>query len=314
MYKSLLYFIEKTPSIYFIRFDLNGKLLYANRLFKKRFAHSYTNFIGENLSNCLHKDSLQTFQEITQQCLEYTSDIVKADLRNKKHDDIDSHTKWNFLAIINEESKAVEIGGVGYSTTAYAIEKKGHILTQQKLLAMLNSTTESIYFIDKNKKLISYNNGAAYKSKLYYNLDLHEGFDVRKLLVPGTEERFERCFNEAFNGIENNFEDNLSLPTFEKEIWYKMTTKPVYDDEGKIIGVMLSFLNISEIKSIEEKLKKIAWEQSHRVRKPLSNILGLVSLLKDEKHSDKVQELLNMLDESAKELDEIVKYIVHKTL
>ncbi|MBW7951477.1 MAG: hypothetical protein H3C56_02680 [Chitinophagaceae bacterium] len=93
-----------------------------------------------------------------------------------------------------------------------------------------------------------------------------------------------------------------------------MTTKPVYDDEGKIIGVMLSFLNISEIKSIEEKLKRIAWEQSHRVRKPLSNILGLVSLLKDKKHSDKVQELLNMLDESAKELDEIVKYIVHKTL
>lgn len=60
----------------------------------------------------------------------------------------------------------------------------------------------------------------------------------------------------------------------------------------------------------EEKLRKIAWSNSHEIRRPLSNILGLVDLVKEtppDKPAD--QKLIEMLSISANELDDIIKKI-----
>ena len=60
----------------------------------------------------------------------------------------------------------------------------------------------------------------------------------------------------------------------------------------------------------EQRLKEIAWTNSHEIRKPLSNILGLVQLIKHNPPTAAVDpDLLEMLVTSAHELDEIVKKI-----
>ncbi len=46
----------------------------------------------------------------------------------------------------------------------------------------------------------------------------------------------------------------------------------------------------------------------------MSNILGLVNILKEIQLQEKDQEVLEMLESSAKELDDIIKDIVIKTL
>jgi two-component system, sensor histidine kinase and response regulator len=63
-----------------------------------------------------------------------------------------------------------------------------------------------------------------------------------------------------------------------------------------------------------QALKEIAWSQSHQVRAPLSRILGLISLLRDDSnHSpEEMGELLDFMQTSADELDEIVKEISQK--
>lgn len=60
------------------------------------------------------------------------------------------------------------------------------------------------------------------------------------------------------------------------------------------------------------KLQNIAFIQSHVVRAPLARILGLTQLIKDEpgyRHMD----IINYLDTSVKELDDIVKSIISNT-
>ncbi len=161
-------------------------------------------------------------------------------------------------------------------------------------------------------KLLSYNLGAVNAATLLYNVTLYEGYDFRKQLLPGTEEKFIKAFNDALNGIESEFENEAIFPTG-LNIWYKLIMKPVYNENNKTIGVALSYINIDKIKKSEIKLNEIAWQQSHSVRKPISNILGLVNLMKSEQNTAKRIELLDMLDESAKELDEIVKSIIAKT-
>jgi signal transduction histidine kinase len=54
-------------------------------------------------------------------------------------------------------------------------------------------------------------------------------------------------------------------------------------------------------------LEKIAWIQSHKVRRPLANIMGLISLMEKSQSNS---ELLPMLSKSAEELNDVIQSIV----
>jgi len=60
-----------------------------------------------------------------------------------------------------------------------------------------------------------------------------------------------------------------------------------------------------------KKLREISYIQSHFVRAPLARILGLVDLIGN---TDQEPELLTYLDQSAKELDEIIRKITNHTI
>ncbi len=63
-----------------------------------------------------------------------------------------------------------------------------------------------------------------------------------------------------------------------------------------------------------EKLKEIAWIHSHMVRAPLAKIMGLTDLIKKQICTpEEEKELLNAIIDSSKELDDMIKSIVHKT-
>lgn len=56
--------------------------------------------------------------------------------------------------------------------------------------------------------------------------------------------------------------------------------------------------------------EKICWMHSHKVRRPLSNILGIVGLM-GKSSGASVEELVPMLEKSAKELDEAIQSVVN---
>ncbi|HKK40214.1 MAG TPA: histidine kinase dimerization/phospho-acceptor domain-containing protein, partial [Cryomorphaceae bacterium] len=69
------------------------------------------------------------------------------------------------------------------------------------------------------------------------------------------------------------------------------------------------FLNA--ITAQNEKLKKIAWTQSHELRGPLTRIMGLSNLVKQDGLKDiTMDEFLNYLNAAAGELDHVIKEIV----
>ena len=73
------------------------------------------------------------------------------------------------------------------------------------------------------------------------------------------------------------------------------------------VGLISDELNIKN-----QKLNEIAFEQSHLVRAPLSNILGLVKILKNLDFGVNHSNVVNMIDESSKRLDEVIKNTVQK--
>jgi PAS domain S-box-containing protein len=67
------------------------------------------------------------------------------------------------------------------------------------------------------------------------------------------------------------------------------------------------------IETQNKQLREIAYLQSHIVRAPLSRILGLVNMLNASHINQKDDEVIQYLNISAKELDDVIRAIIDKT-
>jgi PAS domain S-box-containing protein len=75
-----------------------------------------------------------------------------------------------------------------------------------------------------------------------------------------------------------------------------------------------SLKHLRAIEAQNEKLREIAWMQSHVVRAPLARMMGLISLLERERELPAdLREMLDFLYLSAKELDDVIGTITDKT-
>ena len=109
---------------------------------------------------------------------------------------------------------------------------------------------------------------------------------------------------------------------------YKETTAHILTQTGKRKLVLITGANMFELDgkkyasayfkdiSYVETLQQIAYDQSHLVRRPLANIMGISKLLKDNAISNE-QERKYLIDElynEATKLDDVVKHVTSKTL
>jgi PAS domain S-box-containing protein len=84
------------------------------------------------------------------------------------------------------------------------------------------------------------------------------------------------------------------------------------DEEMKAKQALFS--SEKKLQSQLSQLREIAWIQSHELRRPLANIMGLVSLLEMDVHKpEELTENLRLLEQSCNELDDIIKDIVAKS-
>lgn len=93
---------------------------------------------------------------------------------------------------------------------------------------------------------------------------------------------------------------------------------PYRGTEAKVVLIINVTERLNYIREIElqnERLREISWIQSHMVRAPLARVLGLVSLIRDMKdnNNSEFQHLMNYLELSANELDQVVREITSKT-
>ncbi len=70
---------------------------------------------------------------------------------------------------------------------------------------------------------------------------------------------------------------------------------------------------IDDIHKKDDQLKSIAFHQSHTIRKPLANILGVVSILRKMDPEENAKHLFQILFDNATELDEVIRWIVKET-
>ena len=96
----------------------------------------------------------------------------------------------------------------------------------------------------------------------------------------------------------------------------------IFDKCGNPVRMIGALQDIDKQKKYEdqllnqnEQLKEIAWLNSHQVRRPLSNIMGLINLIKDaENKREDLVEFIDLLIQSSRELDTAIILINQQTV
>jgi PAS domain S-box-containing protein len=101
--------------------------------------------------------------------------------------------------------------------------------------------------------------------------------------------------------------------------WTQLTISPIYDEKNNFRFFMSVETVITEKKEKERKiraqhaaLQRIAWSNSHELRRPVCTIIGLISVLKDADNEQDRNHCLTALETCTRELDELVKQINQK--
>lgn len=154
------------------------------------------------------------------------------------------------------------------------------------------------------------------------SLELCTGYSLESLM--GTC-AFDRIHEDDREDVSSAFRQALQEPHLAKRVTFRYQGADNkyrhFEAVGRAIigipelqGISIQARDITERIQVEEalkrqnaKLKQIAWQQSHVVRAPLVNIMGLVHLMKQEVNSQvEMEKYLTMLDHSAQKLDEAI--------
>jgi PAS domain S-box-containing protein len=97
-------------------------------------------------------------------------------------------------------------------------------------------------------------------------------------------------------------------------VGYKNVQGEIYKFIGVVKDITTRVITMEGLKLQNQKLREIAWAQSHLVRGPLSDILGIIKIIQDDVATVQEKELLmSQLHEAAQKLDQVIKDVVNNT-
>ena len=125
--------------------------------------------------------------------------------------------------------------------------------SKEKLMAIYNSLTDAMFFIDKNEVVKWYNESAGIEFAKAFNLELKVGKKISSFLTEDYIPKFALAFHDALNGmIATN--KHVYIKSNLQKLYFEYLYIPVFDKDNAIIGVSLSLKNITRRSIVEDEL------------------------------------------------------------
>lgn len=243
-------------------------------------------------------------------------------------------TLFNATAFKNETGNIIAINATIQDITdrkkyeAEILLAKRIAEQEKRRFEFLSNTTSHIVWTALPDGRINFVNQKAHE---YMNLGLDEmkAFDG---IFEEDKPVFVEEWHKAISTV-SKLEMEIRLLSGEKRAeWFVLFAEPYYNEEGELELWFGSCINIHKQKMRElsnyssyensllkahktidvhkERFIQIAMNQSHLIRKPLANVLGILSLLNDMDFPEEAWELLKLLNVSAEELDDTIKEVI----
>lgn len=210
-----------------------------------------------------------------------------------------------------------------YKSIIYNIERNKIVtrlkLSEQRYSDLFQLSPEPMWVLDLEKLKIINVNKAALRQYGY----TEEEFLALKYYGLRPEEDHSHA-NENLQKVLLERSESVTLGTVRHqkkngEMMYVEVRSNRIDHDNKKMAIILASDYTARIESQmaleaqNEKLREIAWTQSHVVRAPLARMMGIINLLKDNNiQDDELPVFLDHLKNSADQFDKIIREITAK--
>jgi PAS domain S-box-containing protein len=186
-----------------------------------------------------------------------------------------------------------------------------------KFRTIFDSSRSYYIILSKEMIILDYNRASLKFVKKLFGKKMVIGDNILDFLHPASIKIVTDNCNTALGGEKLVVERKVCY--LDKSIsWWSFEFSPTTNLRGGITGLVFNANDITKRKAYEdkiqvqhEKLVEIASLQSHEVRGPVSTIMGLMSLIKDENYQSNKEYLL-LLEITADLLDKNIRDIVAK--
>jgi PAS domain S-box-containing protein len=297
--------------------DLDSKtLLKANDAAVVKYGYTLVEFEGMPVSTLSPKGENDLFEanfHLVSNKLKGDAEL-KHKLKNGKL--VSSHAFWSTIEYKGKNCRIFTFIDI---TEKKEKERKLRI-QESNQQALINNTQDLFWSLDRNFKLLSFNKAFGNSALKVFGVQLRVGDEPLELgssLIGNAT--WKPLFEKAFEGDSFSTELITEYP-IGNTIYLEVNFNPIFTENDDIEGACCFIHDVTSRKERENtvvnqlnQLREIAWIQSHKVRTPVANILGLTSLLKgyDENESkEHLNELLQMIHQSAEQLDDIIEEVV----
>jgi hypothetical protein len=184
-----------------------------------------------------------------------------------------------------------------------------------RLRSFFESSTNFQVLLGKSGEVIDFNKTAFSFVKNAHKTDMQRGDLFVTYIAPEFVSKFIDGYNLAVKGLRHVEEGSTDYGEM-GIIWWDATFEPARDKNDEIVGVSYLIRNVTERKVREQKiiqqnesLLSIAHIQAHEFRAPLTTIMGLMSLIKDDNYA-LAEGYLPYLEMAVNNLDEKIRNIV----
>ncbi|BFG71051.1 hypothetical protein KACHI17_19320 [Sediminibacterium sp. KACHI17] len=308
-----------TDAVFIVRVQPSGDefvMEYVNDAYLRKFNVTPESVVGKEFRDMLQPNIVGDIRKRFTECVRLRSNISFEESFE------DQTTSLSELFPITSEDGAIEyVVGVSKDITELKAKRDQLIASEQTLQSIINSSDNVLIYMSNDFKIRYANRRAQEHARKLFGKEFIVG---EKLTNYYPESERERALEHARQLRKEkktiSHEHQLTYPDGENR-WFLRRYYGVFDDGGELTGIVIASINITNRKEQElqiqkqaDSLREIAKIQSHEIRRPVANIMGLTDLFDlKEKTQEENEQILQYLRQSVLELDGLISRIVDKT-
>ncbi len=182
-------------------------------------------------------------------------------------------------------------------------------IEKQNFKTLVDTYVDCVWSFDTNYSLITANRAfLEVRRKINNNEVLRVGDNIFKYAPDELHKKWKPIYDRALKGEVICFEEKRN------NVYVEIYLTPIYNDQDEIVGCLgvtrdITFRKNSqlEIEGYTSKLEEFAFKTSHELRRPIANLVGIMSLLSGEglDEAEKIN-AINFITVSVGELDNMV--------
>jgi PAS domain S-box-containing protein len=274
--------------------------------------------------NNIHpEDLIQERKRLSEVLSNPEENYIKTEYRFRKADDTYAQVVDKGYILRDHTGKAIRLIGATSDITEITVKKEALKVANKRFKMAMKATNEMIWDWDIETDSVTRSKGY----KHIFGYDTNEATSVHSFWLDKVAEKDKEKVQLSLAcavgdpkakkwKLEYRFVKADGEIAFIQDRGYII--RNAQGKATRMVGAVLDVTNsrklMRRIQRQNKLLKEIAWEQSHVVRAPLARIKGLLNLM-EQKNFDEMseQEVLFYIQDSANELDNIIRNIVGKT-